>query len=362
MHFQIKGPDLITGVNIIERAIATNDSIQALQGIHLLVQGDSLTLTTNNLQIAIQTTIPATVVQSGEQLVDGRLFSELVRKLPYDNVIVQAQNNQLTISSGTMDFSLNTLSLDDFPEYPECAEHVLTLTDYELERLIKNSSFATSNDDHQPIFSGVLIEIGDQGYQFVATDSNRLSYVQAQTGETYITNREFIVPKTNLVELSRCLPITESTVKVYYGDSQLAFHFTDTIFTTRLIDGRFPNYRSVLFTEQQTSFIIKKLQFIQALERANLFSRQEKVPVLMQLTDGVLEIGTTSALGRSVEQYSVEQKGDDEKAAYSPKFILDMLKIMDADQVEFCLEGARQALIKPADNEDHLYVLMPIRI
>lgn len=362
MHIQVKGSDLINSVNLVERAIATTDSIPALQGIHLSAKNDKLTLTANDLQIAIKTEIPCIVLQTGEQLVDGRLFSELIRKLPYDNVIIAAENNQLTISSDTMDFSLNTIPTDEFPEYPECTEQVLALTDYELERLIKNSSFATSNDDHQPIFSGVLIELIDGQYRFIATDSNRLSYVQAQTGQTFNTNHEFIVPKPNLIELNRCLPLNETLVSVYFGDNQLAFQFNETTFTTRLIDGKFPNYRSVLFTEQKTAFIMKRQQFIQALERANLFSRLEKVPVLLQLTGGVLEIGTTSKLGQSTEQYSVEQEGNDEQAAYSPKFILDMLKSMDTDQVEFRFEGSRQALIKPADNDDHLYVLMPIRI
>lgn len=362
MHFNVKGADLITGVNMVERAIATNDSIPTLQGIHLLVEQDNLILTANNLQIAIQTKIPCVVIQPGVEIVDGRLFSELIRKLPYDNVIIQSEDNQVTISSETMDFSLNTISTEDYPQYPNCQEKVLALTDYELERLIKNSSFATSNDDHQPIFSGVLIEIGKDQYQFVATDSNRLSFVQAQTGKTFGSERQFIVPKPSLVELGRCLPLTETLVEVFFGDNQLAFHFNDTIFTTRLIDGKFPNYRSVLFTEQKTAFIIKKQQFIQALERAHLFSRVEKVPVLIQLTNGVLEIGTTSGSGKSQEQYSVEQEGSDERAAYSPKFMLDMLKTMEADQVEFRFEGTRQALIKPADSDNHLYVLMPIRI
>lgn len=362
MHFNVKGSDLIAGVNMVEKAIATNDSFPALAGIHLYAENDTLVLTANNLEIAIQTTIPCTILKPGSKIVDGRLFSELIRKLPFDNVIVEAKDNRVSISAGTMDFALNTIVTDEYPEFPNCTNEILNLTDYELERLIKNSSFATSSDDHQPIFSGVLMEIEDDKYQFIATDSNRLSFVQALTGEAKGEGRQYIIPKHSLVELGRCLPITETLVKVYSGDNQLAFHFNETIFTTRLIDGKFPNYRSVLYTEQQTTFIIKRQQFIQALERAHLFSKLEKVPVLIQLTNGVLEIGTTSAQGKSQEQYSVEQEGKDEQAAYSPKFILDMLKTMDADQVEFRFEGAKPALLKPADGDDHLYVLMPIRI
>lgn len=359
MHFQVKSSDLLNGVSLVERAISTNDQTPALTGLHLAVNQESLTITANNLQIAIQTKLPCNVMKTGEHIVSGRLFCDLVRKLSDDNVIIEWKDEQVLVSTETMEFSLNTIVDDEFPEYPVCEEKVISLTDYELERLIRNSVFATSNDDHQPIFSGVLLEIENQGINFVATDSNRLSFVKAQTGQAYLDQGEFIIPKPNLIELGRCLPITETMIEVFFGSNQLAFRFDDTIFTTRLIDGKFPQYRSVLFTEQETIIVIKRQQLIQALERAALFGR---VPVMIQVTEGVLEIGTTSNLGKSQEQYSVEHRGPKEQAAYSPKFMLDMLKTMDADQVEFRFEGSRQALIKAVDSDDHLYILMPIRI
>lgn len=363
MHFQIPGSDLIALVNLVEKAVATNDTVPALTGIHCAARDAQLILTANNLQIAIQTSAPCTVFETGEYILDGRLFAELVRKLPNDdNVIVEYQDNQIAITAATMEFFLNTIPADEFPPYPECSEKILALTDHELERLIRNSSFATSNEEHQPIFSGVLMDIGEKGFQFVATDSNRLAYVEATSGEALVKNRQFVIPKVNLLELNRCLPMTEELVEVFYGDNQLAFKFDGTIFTTRLIDGKFPNYRAVLFTEQETSVVIKRRQFIEALQRASLFTRIEKIPVIIQVTDGVLEIGTTSRLGKAQEQYSVEQRGKNERAAYSPKFILDMLRTMAGEQVEFKFEGSRQALIKPEDSEDHLYILMPIRI
>lgn len=362
MHFQISGSELISLVNLVEKALAPTDAIPALTGIHCAAKENKLVLTANNLQIAIQTSAPCTVFKTGEHILNGRLFAELVRKLPNDNVIVEYKNDQIAITAATMEFFLNVIPADDFPPYPECSEKIMTLTDHELERLIRNSSFASSNDEHQPIFSGVLMEMGEDGFHFVATDSNRLAYIEAASGESFVKNRQFIIPKTNFSELNRCLPMTEEVVQVFYGDNQLAFKFAGTIFTTRLIEGKFPNYRAVLFTEQETSVIVKRRQFIEALERATLFSRVDNVPVVIEVTDGVLQIGTTSRLGRAQEQYSVEQNGKNEKAAYSPKFILDMLKTMAGEQVEFKFEGQRQALIKPNDSEDHLYILMPIRI
>lgn len=362
MHFQIKCADLLSSVAIAERAISTNDQTPALTGLHLLVDRESLTLTANNLQIAVQTKAPCQVFEPGEHIVSGKLFCELVRKLPNELVTIEWKDGQILVSVDTMEFALNTIVEDEFPEYPRCLEKVMSLTDYELERLIRNSVFAASNDEHKPIFLGVLMEIADNSIHFVATDSNRLSFVKAQTGETYINQGEFIIPKANLMELLRCLPMTESTVEVFSGDNQLAFSFGDTIFTTRLIDGKFPRYRSVLFTEQETTVIMKRQKLVQALERAALFGRADEAPVLIQVTEGILEVATTSRLGKAQEQWSVEHKGPKQQAAYAPKFLLDMLKTMNGDLVEFRFEGTRQALMKAVENDDHLYVVMPMRI
>ncbi|HPT83898.1 MAG TPA: DNA polymerase III subunit beta [Limnochordia bacterium] len=362
MHLQIKCADLLSGVAITERAISTNEQMPALTGLHLSAQDGFLTLTANNLQIAVQTKVPCHVFEPGEHIVSGKLFCELVRRLPDEPVIVEWREGQILVSVDTMEFALNTIVDDEFPEYPSCSEKVMSLTDYELERLIRNSVFAASNDEHKPIFMGVLVEIAEQKINFVATDSNRLSFVRAQTGQTHLEQGEFIVPKVNLIELVRCLPMTEAPVDVFYGDNQLAFRFDETIFTTRLIDGKFPRYRSVLYTEQDTSIVINRQKFIQALERAALFGRADEAPVLIRVTEGILEVATTSRLGKSQEQFSVEHQGPQQQAAYAPKFLLDMLKTMGGDLVEFRFEGTRQALLKAVDSDDHLYVVMPMRI
>ena len=100
------------------------------------------------------------------------------------------------------------------------------------------------------------MEIAEGAISIVATDSNRLSYVRAQTGQAHVEHSEYIVPKINLIELVRCMPMTDTKVEVYFGDNQLALHYEDTIFTTSLIEGRITSYRSVLYTDQESAFVI----------------------------------------------------------------------------------------------------------
>ncbi|NLJ81098.1 MAG: DNA polymerase III subunit beta [Firmicutes bacterium] len=361
MHFQIRKSVLLSAINTVERATSPNNPKKVLAGIQLKADRKDLTLTANNLEIAIQTKIPCTAMKTGEAIVDGRLFSSLIRRLPDDNVIFELKDAQLLISAGNMEFTLYTI-VDDLPEFPACEEQILALTDYELQRLINNSVFAVSTEEHQPIFSGVLLETTEEKLSFVATDSNRLSYVKAQTGEVLVSDLRLVVPSSSLNELVRCLPLAETLVEVFYGENQLVFQFEDTLFATRLIDGTFPNYEPVIFVDQETTLVLKRRQFLEALERASLFIRSENTPVIIQVKEGVLKIAVSTQLGKSSEQFNVEQKGKDEQAAYSPKFLLDMLTTTHAELVEFRFEGPRQALLKSVENEDHLYVLMPVRI
>lgn len=362
MHFSIKSTDLITSTALVRKALPANPQAPILEGLHLLVDQDQLTLTANDLQMAIRTTVPCKVVMNGEHVVNGKLFAELVQKFPAEDVEIEYRDEQLLIRSATMEFFLNTISEDTFPEYPLCETKVLTISSRELQHLIKSSAFATSNDDHQPIFSGILVEIKDHKINFIATDSNRLSFIQAKIDTPLVNDQSFIIPKQNLVELSNCLPNKETDIEMLSGNNQLVFKFGNTIFATRLIDGNFPNYQSVIFTEQKTLLKINRTQFIQALERAAILGRIDGAPVILKAEDGFLEILTTSKSGQSQEQYKIEHSGPKEEAAFSPKFILDMLKILDDEQVEFRFEKSRQALLKAVDSDQHLYILMPVRI
>jgi DNA polymerase-3 subunit beta len=363
MHFQAENTGLVSGIRLVERAVSSSNTLQILGGIHLQADKNSLTLTANDLEISIQTKIECTTFTPGSAVLNGKLLSALVRKLPQGTVIFETKDNQVLISAGTTEFSLNELVGDEFPAPPKCDRKILSLTDYELSKLAHSTLFCVGTDDHRPIFQGVLLEISNGSLHFVATDSSRLAFAKGEVPFVAAEDLEVIIPGRSLTELLKCLPMDESVIDVYYGENQLAFHFNNTVFTTRLIEGKFPNYRPILYTEQEITLTMSRQHFLQAVERAALFDRTGNQPVIVQVTDGVLELGIQTELGRSMEQLNVEHSGSNGQSAYSPRFIMDMLKWTDADQVTFKFEqGPRQALIKPADRDDHLYILMPIRI
>lgn len=363
MHFQAENTALTAGIRLVERAISTNNPLQILSGVHLEADKNQLILTANNLEISVRTKIECTTFVSGSAVLDGKLLSALVRRLPQGNVIFEKRDSQVIISAGTTEFTLNELIGDEFPTPPNCDRKILSLTDYELSKLAHSTLFCVGTDEHRPIFQGILMELSNGTLHFVSTDSNRLAFAKGEVPFVIEDDLELIVPGRSVTELLKCLPMDETVIDVYYGDNQLAFHFGDTIFTTRLIDGKFPNYRPILYTDQEITLIINRQHFLQAIERAAVFDRKGNQPVIIQVTGGVLELGMQTELGRSMEQLNVEHTGANGQSAYSPRFIMEMLRSTDADQIIFKFEpGPRQALIKPADRDDHLYILMPIRI
>lgn len=270
MHFQIDSTALTEGVRLVERAVSTSSTLQILSGIQLQVDRNRLTLTANNLEISVKTETECTTIAPGTAILDGKLFSALVRKLPAGPVIFEKRDNQVIITAGTTEFTLNELLGDEFPAPPICDQKIMSLTDYELSKLAHSTLFCVSSDDQRPILQGVLFEISDGELKVVATDSNRLAYAKAEVPFLTTDTMEVIVPGKNINELLRCLPMDETLIDVYYGENQLAFRFNDTVFTTRLIDGKFPNYRPVLYTEQEITIVMNRQHLLHTIERAAL--------------------------------------------------------------------------------------------
>ena len=193
MHFQAENTALITGIRLVERAISSNNPLQILGGIHLEADNGHLTLTANDLEISIQTKIECTSFVSGSAVLDGKLLSALVRRLPQGNVIFEKRDTQVIISAGTTEFTLNELIGDEFPAPPKCDQKILSLTDYELSKLAHSTLFCVGTDEQRPIFQGILMEISGESLHFVSTDSNRLAFAKGEVpfvGE----DMELIVP------------------------------------------------------------------------------------------------------------------------------------------------------------------------
>ncbi len=364
MHFQCLLSDLNTAINLVEKAVAVQDNIPIITGIHILADNDLVTLTATNLELGIQSKLPAHVTKKNEIVVDGKLLAALVKKLPKEPVIFQLEDKQLIISAGTVEYALNTLTNEDFPELPKTDNIIFEISGEKLLDMIKNTIYACGKDDQRPFLNGILFEFNDNQLNLVATDINRLSYYTFELEHNF-SDQTLIVPMKTLLELQRILPNDESKIQVAFIDNYLIFKHGHTTITTQLIDDRFPKYQGLFPKDEPIKIIVNRQILISAMERAALVGSDDgKQIVILDAVDGVLEISTPSTTrGKSEEKINVEHEGENGKAAFSVKYILDMLKASDSELILFNFNSdLRQCLMKSYDQDDHKYILMPIRL
>ncbi len=368
MHFQCTKADLVQSIALVERAVSTTDTMQVIKGIHLRVTDNNVVLTTTNLELSIRTQAPCHVMQPGSLVLDGKLFAAIVRKLPDETVVIQKKENsdQVEITAGTAEFSIHSLTGEDFPEFPaKEQDELITIPANTLHTFIKNTVFATSQDETRPYLGGVYIELDPTTLRFTATDSNRLSTYMMELEAEHTAEITAIVPGKTMTEVHRSLPQDKKLkVSLHKAKNQLVFTFDHTIIASRLIDGQFPNYRSVIPGEQPITITTNKNNLQAAVDRVSLLDPKGVQPIVLEVTDGVLEVKTPSSdMGFACEQLNVEHTGQNGRAAFSPKYILDMLRACESEQITLEYNSdLRQAVLRPAEGRHHIYVLMPVRI
>lgn len=365
MHFQCPKQDLLPIINQVEKALPAKDTVPILAGIKLTVEDHVLTVLAQNQELLIQTQTPVQMLTAGSALLEGKLFSSLIKKSPDEPLIFEKKRSQVEIHAGTVEFSLQTMNQEEYPELPPLKNKILSIPSKTLLYMIRNTLFATQTDENRPYFGGCLFEIEESMFSIIATDSNRLAFIQTPLSETIASPLQLIVPARTLLELTRCLSSKETPVHISsLNQQQIAFQFEDTLLISRLINSKFPNYRAVLPGPQPISITIKKSSLLQAMERAALFDYDGKRPIILSTTNGVLELrNLPSDHGCINERINVEQTGANGQAAFSPRFLLDMLRVSSSELITLEYnEDLRQGRIIPHDDDTHIYVIMPVKV
>lgn len=364
MHFQCSLSDLLPAVTLVEKAVASQNDVPILTGIHIAAADSQVILTATNLELGIKSEFEAYVNRADKTVVDGKLLAAIIKKLPDQPIIFEIIDNQLIITAGNVEFALNVLTEEDFPELPQAEQVQFSLPANKLLKMIKNTIYACGKDDRRPFLNGILFETIDNQLNFVATDINRLSYYAVKL-DTNVPNTEMLVPMKTMQELQRSLPNDTTPINISFGEKYLIFEYGANKITTRLIEDRFPQYRGLFPNHEPIQITVNRQMLIAAVERAALIDSDDGTQVVIfEAVDGVLEISTpTGSKGKSQEKLNVEHQGENGRAAFSAKYILDMLKAADAEQIFFHFNSDLQQCLMQADNdEDQKYILMPVRL
>lgn len=368
MRFVCNREQLVQAVSTVERAVPTRDVEEALKGILIDAQTDRLQLTAFDLELGIESATAAEVERQGAVIVDARLFGQLVRKLPGDQVTFSREQgaSTATVRSGRAEFSINTRDAADFPRLPEAAGDVVWSLDRALLReMIRQTAFAAAVDDHRSYLNGVLFEVEDDHLSLVATDTNRLAFRKGRLTEAAPEPRRAIVPARAAQEVARILPGDgEGTIELLLTDNQISFQLDDVRLVSRLLEGQFPNYRQVLPQDQSVSIVVPRAALAAAVERAGVLSRTGPAIVVAEVREQTLTLrARESDVGQSEETLDVVQEGEDGTNSYQGRFILDVLRAYDGEQLRITFdEGDVPASLRPVDGDNYVCLIMPVRL
>ena len=356
---------LLSGVNTVQRAVSSKSTLPVLQGILLKAEGQVLSFAATDLEIGIRCQVPASIMEEGSVVVPARLFAEIVRKLPDVGIELELSNNTLVIRYYQSDIVLKGYDPEEFPLLPELFEPVsFELPTSLFKNMIRQTVFACATEGSRPVFTGTLLQIEGQTIKLVATDTHRLAYRIAEIPNQDGLQFSGIVPAKTMSEIYRLLRDEDESLTIRCNTSQVEFQFGSVRLLSRLIEGQFPNYKQVIPQSCETKVYLSAPTFLDAVERASLLSREGHTGniVRLNLGDSLMRISQTSEVGKISEQIDVEMDGKDVTISFNAKFLLDVLRIIDSEQIILELSGPYSSgIIRPVDDPNYLYLVLPIR-
>ncbi|RXZ83873.1 DNA polymerase III subunit beta [Paenibacillaceae bacterium] len=377
MKLMIMKSPLNEAIQQVAKAVSSRPAIPILGGIKMDVTHQGIMLTASDTDISIQSYIP---VESGEQInaridkpgsivLPAKFLVEIIKKLPSDQLEIElGEKYQTQIRSGSTDIQMVGLDPEEFPVLPSVEEsEIFTVPAVLLKSMIRQTIFATSTSEQTPVLTGVLWNLQEGQFKFVATDRHRLAsrIAKVETAPEYRFSNIVISGRT-LGELSKIIPDNNDGVGIVVADNQILFKVGHVLFYSRMLDGTYPDTTKIIPQVFKTELVLDTKNLMDAIDRAYLMSREEKTNIvrLMTLEDGSIEISSSSSeLGRVTEQLQpVSLKGDPLRIAFNSKYVLDALKVIDSEQLFIGFTGAMSPIIlKPTDHPYNLHLILPYR-
>lgn len=375
MKFIIVRDRLLDALNHVMKAVSGKTTIPILTGIKIDVTKDGVTLTGSDTDITIQTFIPAeedakqnvTIVESGSIVLQARMFNEIVRKLPTNEVEIQVTNEvQTHIRSGKSIFHLIASDANEYPLLPNINQDAsFPMPADLLKSMIRETVFAVAVTESRPVLTGVNWIIKDRSLICVATDSHRLARRKAKM-EQVQEDYDVVIPGKSLNELNKILENTNTPVEIVITEQQVLFKTDNVLFFSRLLEGNYPDTDRLIPNEFQTTMKINGKELLQAIDRASLLARgnSHNVVRLETLSEESIEISSNSPeIGKVQEEISLDLcEGEQLKISFSAKYMMEALKAIGEDHVIVQFTGAmRPFILRSLEDDTILQLIVPIR-
>lgn len=368
MKFRCDQQILSKAMNTVSVAVSSRTTLPVLKGILITAENGKVSLTASDLDISINTNIDAEIEEEGSAVVMAKLFGDIVRKLPNEEVTIEKEDEErVKVNTNSSEFHVISLPVEDFPEIGkrEDNDKHLSINKEIFRRMIKKTSFAASVDESKGVLTGILTEINENNMSMVALDGFRLAFTKEEMRSE--SEEKFIISASKMNEIGRILSDDASEdedINLYLGEKKAVINTGRTEIIIRLMEGEFIKYRDIIPSESKTKVYVGREIFISSIERASLLSREGKNNLIkISINDDMLTITSRSEEGNVKEEMGIEKEGNDIEIGFNSKFMIDALKEIEDEKI--CLymnTSVTPCVVRPAEGSSFEYLILPVRI
>ncbi len=355
--------NLLTGVQIVSKAVPSKTTMSILECILIDATQGQIKLTANDMEIGIETVIEGEVVEKGIIALDAKIFSDIVRKLPDSDITIETDSSfKTTITCEKAKFNIIGKSGEDFSYLPEIERNdSIVVSQFTLKEVVRQTIFSIADNDNNKLMTGELFEINEDELKVVSLDGHRISIRKIKLKNSY-GNKKVVVPGKTLSEVSKILSgDTDKDVNIFFTDKHVLFEFDQTIVVSRLIEGEYFRIEQMLSSDYETKVRVNKRELLDCIDRATLLIKEgDKKPIIINITDDNMELKINSTVGSMDESMDIQKSGKDLMIGFNPKFMIDALRVIDDEEIDMYLVNPKApCFIKDAE-EQYIYLILPV--
>ena len=369
MKFLMNNQDLLEGLNTVTRALSARPAKQVLEGVLIVARDQRIVLTCSDGSLSIEYTNAANVLEEGQAVLPGRIFTELIRKMPGGETEVSVMNDRS--ASIRCQKARSNLAIMNPAEYPEISGirnlPPVKIPQKKLKEMISHVSFAIATDESRQILTGTLLEVSRSEARLVALDGFRLAMQKLlqpfdlPEGSDVI---KAVIPGKVINELSRILPDDEAFCSIIFDQGRMQCTFGNIRLCSVLLAGEYIDYRRILPSEFKTKAKARRVVVADAIDRASLMAREAKNNLIkMSFRENSLRISSNAEMGDVEEEMEAELTGDDIDIAFNSRYIVDVIRNVEDEELYMNFNSnVSPCVVMPPAGEEYLYLILPVRV
>lgn len=355
--------NLLSGVQTVSKAVPSKTTMSILECILIDTRNGEIKLTANDMELGIETIIDGEIIEKGMIALDAKIFLEIVRKLPDNDVTIETNDSFKTaITCEKAKFNIIGKSGDDFSFLPEIEKNdSVSVSQFTLKEIIRQTIFSIADNDNNKIMTGELFEINHDTLKVVSLDGHRISIRKVLMKNSY-ESKKVVVPGKTLNEISKILSgDTDKDVNIYFTDKHVLFEFSRTIVVSRLIEGEYFRIDQMLSTDYETKVKINKKELLDCIDRATLLVKEgDKKPVIISIADGSMQLRMNTTVGSMDEEIDISKEGKDLMIGFNPKFLIDSLRVIEDEVIDLYMVNPKAPCFIRNAEETYIYVILPV--